>query len=158
MILGTGACGRLRGDSDAELRCCLSGRVTMAGDLRDYCTEMPDGETCMTDAMCASRYCHGGRCKRKASPGEACPITEDRECANKCGRSGSAGSSYVCCPGRMRIFGFWDYCLDLNNGQLCEHNEQCKSGWCVPSFGASRFGRLLDLVIQTLLEQPAATE
>lgn len=58
------ACGRQSGDPFAPLWCCPSGDTTTVLDLA-YCTDLPDGSTCRTDAMCASRYCryYGGLSK-----------------------------------------------------------------------------------------------
>jgi hypothetical protein len=49
------ACGRLKAGTDS-LVCCPSGQVTLYGGY-DYCTKMPSGNLCWSDAMCASGTC-----------------------------------------------------------------------------------------------------
>jgi hypothetical protein len=49
------ACGRPEAGTD-NLICCPSGKTDMYLGY-DYCTEMPSGKKCWTDAMCASGDC-----------------------------------------------------------------------------------------------------
>jgi len=53
-----GACARATARDGATLSCCKSGE----DDFYDgyyYCTEMPNGSICWSDAMCASGDCKG---------------------------------------------------------------------------------------------------
>ena len=52
------ACGRITAAQYEPDVCCPSGKID---DFfaNDYCTDMNDGSTCWTDAMCKSDYCDG---------------------------------------------------------------------------------------------------
>jgi len=51
-------CGRQTAADGAPLVCCPSGDTRTYGGY-DYCSNMPNGSTCWSDAMCASDYCGG---------------------------------------------------------------------------------------------------
>ena len=51
------ACARPNADTDAQI-CCF-GDSTDLFDFRLYCTGMPAGSSCRSDAMCASGNCRG---------------------------------------------------------------------------------------------------
>lgn len=53
-----GACGRLTATSGAALACCPSGKTDLYAGY-EYCTGMPPGSACWSDAMCASGQCSG---------------------------------------------------------------------------------------------------
>jgi hypothetical protein len=64
-----GACGRETAADGAPLQCCPSGQIGQYAGY-DYCTQMPGGSTCWSDAQCASGNCKGnwyglrkGHCK-----------------------------------------------------------------------------------------------
>jgi glycerophosphoryl diester phosphodiesterase len=64
-----GACGRATADDQAGRLCCPSGKTSTYAGF-DYCTGMPSGTRCWSDAMCNSGDCKGnasgikiGRCK-----------------------------------------------------------------------------------------------
>ena len=48
-------CGRMTADDDAEKKCCPNGTVSKTYAGFDYCESMPDGATCWSDEMCASK-------------------------------------------------------------------------------------------------------
>lgn len=54
------ACGRVTAADNAPLVCCKSGALDLYAGY-DYCTQMPSGSICWSDAMCAS-----GGCKNNA--------------------------------------------------------------------------------------------
>lgn len=50
------ACGRITAADHAPLVCCKSGATHLYAGY-DYCTQMPSGSICWSDAMCASGSC-----------------------------------------------------------------------------------------------------
>lgn len=50
------ACGRITAADNAPLVCCKSNHLDSYWGY-DYCTQMPDGSICWSDAMCAAGYC-----------------------------------------------------------------------------------------------------
>lgn len=50
------ACGRANASSGTPLTCCASGATDVYGGY-DYCTGMPSGYVCWSDAMCQSNDC-----------------------------------------------------------------------------------------------------
>ena len=52
------ACGRGTAADNAPLICCPGGQTDLYGGF-DYCTGMPTGSVCWSDAMCANGDCQG---------------------------------------------------------------------------------------------------
>lgn len=52
------ACARETAADNAPKTCCSSGKNSRYAGY-DYCSEMPNGSTCWSDAMCASKTCKG---------------------------------------------------------------------------------------------------
>ena len=52
------ACGRQTAADDTKLICCPSANTDLYA-FHDYCTGMPNGSVCWSDAMCASGNCSG---------------------------------------------------------------------------------------------------
>lgn len=52
------ACARATAAEGTGLSCCASGATTLYAGY-DYCTKMPKGSTCRSDAMCNSGNCSG---------------------------------------------------------------------------------------------------
>ena len=52
------ACVRANAADNAPLTCCASGEYTTYAGY-DYCTKMPKGSVCWSDAMCSSGNCSG---------------------------------------------------------------------------------------------------
>lgn len=80
---GQGACGRPNSTANhAQMICCQSGKNDLY-DFMDFCTEMPNGQACYTNAMCASGFCNqtdsGGFCRATNSVpnGEYCNSDSD---------------------------------------------------------------------------------
>lgn len=60
--------------------------------------------------------------------GNDCECKDGMRCANN--RNGNQ-NGYACCPyGASSSFGFGTWCINLNSGDLCQHNFQCKSDSC----------------------------
>ena len=150
-----GACGR-KTYADADNNnfiCCPSGETDTYG-ARDYCTEMPKGSTCASDAMCAN-----GACGRKTYADSdnnnfiCCPSGEtdnyltrdyctempkgsicatDTMCANgACGRKEAGDDNLICCSsGATDTYGGLDYCTEMKDGSKCWSNAMCAGGDC----------------------------
>lgn len=90
------ACGRPNAKT-SDLECCASGSVTRYL-LKDYCTEMPDGTDCRTDAMCKSdSRCINNKCTKLKNYKESCNSQQNAECkSDKCYRTERYGN-YKCC-------------------------------------------------------------
>ena len=83
---GKGACGRPGAQSWSGLECCASGETDLFAFL-DYCTEMPKGTLCYSDAMCASGFCYGnkyglgvGTCQDQGTITNDFPCSKDENC------------------------------------------------------------------------------
>jgi hypothetical protein len=142
-----GACGRETAADGANLICCPSGKTDLYGGY-DYCTGMPDGSDCWSDAMCAGGTCEGnvygvkkGKCTGNSKPGQSC--TSNDNCSNKaCGRETAAdGAKLVCCPsGKTDLYGGFDYCTQMPDGSTCWSNAMCSSGFCRDNAGGLKKG------------------
>ena len=55
---GNEACARESAADGTSKTCCKSGKTHHYAGY-DYCMEMPNGTTCWSDAMCASKSCKG---------------------------------------------------------------------------------------------------
>lgn len=147
------ACGRQTAASGAPLICCPSGD-TDTWWAHDYCTKMPNGAVCGTDAMCTSGYCRGntgpgrtGVCAGGRRPDAAC--TSDWQCANgACGHETAAGhgdAPLICCPsGETDTWYARDYCTGMPNGAICGTNDMCASGYCTDSWEPRSLGKCAD--------------
>jgi hypothetical protein len=143
-----GACGRATAADGAELTCCKSGKTQMFGGF-DYCTDMPDGSVCWSDAMCQSGLCDGngggtskGVCKSRKKVNENCDSNSD--CSNNsCARATAAdNAAKVCCPngGESHTYAGFDYCTNMPNGSSCWSDSMCSSGSCSGNWGGLKRG------------------
>lgn len=142
-----GACGRETAADDAPLICCPSGALDNFGGF-DYCTEMPNGSTCWSDAMCAGGDCSGnlggfqkGTCVGNNPTGATC--TSNSDCANDaCGRqTADDNAPLICCPsGETDLFGGFDYCTEMPNGSVCWSDSMCANGLCQGNNGGFNKG------------------
>jgi hypothetical protein len=129
---GNDACGRPTAADGAGKVCCPSGDTTRFGGF-DYCTRMPEGATCWSDAQCDSNMvCKGngggtqrGTCFRRKAEGEACPSERNADCA------GSAGC--------YRTTRYGDYKCCSQQSYCDWHNPGCSTGyWYCASSGLGR--------------------
>lgn len=141
-----GACGRLTAADGARLVCCPSGGYTTYGGY-DYCTGMPDGSVCWSDAMCAAKYCRGNNGGLNKGICGKLPVnarcSKNAECANgACGRPTAAdGAQLVCCPsGNYTTYAGYDYCTGMPNGSVCWSDAMCASGNCKGNMSGLRKG------------------
>lgn len=134
------ACGRLEAGADS-LVCCPSGENDMYAGF-DYCTKMPDGNACFSDAMCASGFCEGnnggvakGKCSTPQPAGSKC--SQNAGCINgACGRPEAGAESLVCCSsGEIELYAAYDYCTQMPDGKACFSDAMCKSGICAGNDG-----------------------
>jgi hypothetical protein len=142
-----GACGRESAAPDAPLVCCASGKTTTYA-FYDYCTGMPDGSVCWSDAMCAGGTCKGnldglqrGVCTGNAPAGASCSLDED--CKNRaCGRkTAEHGAPLICCPsGDTDLYAGYDYCTEMPNGSVCWSDAMCAGGTCKGNAGGLQRG------------------
>ena len=144
------ACGRPTAADGAALECCSSGAALkqeyFAGFL--YCTEMPEGATCWTDAMCKTKVCKGnaggfrkGTCSSTSKPpGEPC--SENDECLYKaCGRPTAAdGAALECCSSSFLTYGGYQYCTKMPEGATCWFHAMCETGICKGNRGGLQKG------------------
>ena len=144
------ACGRPTAADGAALECCSSGGIVTYGGY-DYCTEMPEGATCWSDAMCKAGIanCKGnagglqkGTCSSTSKlPGEAC--SSNTECLKKaCGRPTAAdGAALECCSSDATVtYGGYDYCKEMPEGATCWSDAMCKAGSCKGNAGGLQKG------------------
>ena len=141
------ACGRQTAADNAPLICCPSGSIDTFGGF-DYCTQMPDGSVCWSDAMCAGGTCKGnagglqkGICTGNLPVNSSC--TENADCSNNaCGRKTAAeGAPLICCPSNnIDIFGGFDYCTQMPNGSVCWSDAMCAGGTCKGNAGGLQKG------------------
>lgn len=135
-------CGRL--GAGGKKVCCPSGDYDLY-DGYDYCTELPDGTPCWSDAMCGGGTCKGnaggfktGICTGGKSSGEPCDSSD--ECSSKnCGKQGNFDSPYLCCyegTHTAPVDGI-NFCLPdgsdpgyLSDGEGCASDYQCSGGTC----------------------------
>lgn len=138
-------CARPSSGTD-EMWCCPSGRRVVHA-FNDYCTEMPNGESCWTNVMCKSLYCKGntggltqGVCTEKLEVGEQC--LKNSDCKNKsCARPQAGTDKMVCCSSnRSVIYALNDYCADMDDGTLCWSDRMCQSRNCKGNAGGTKKG------------------
>ena len=107
-----------------------------------------DGSSCDTDADCVNGLCTqefgddhkkcytppGGQCNQDITAPHKSTCSGPN--SDICARSGSAfDSKQVCCPSGNKLpdpcTGMREFCTDiLEKGEICRHNDQCKSGYC----------------------------
>lgn len=133
-----GQCGRPEAGTNARKVCCKPGQVAKEYGGYDYCTPMPHGVNCFSDAQCKK----GGRCKNAGWGLGICwepqPVgafcTMDADCLNKqCGFLDSRPETkWSCCPpGRpQKTLGGADYCTNAPKDTTCRWDGQCASGNC----------------------------
>lgn len=142
------ACGRATAAEGAGKVCCPSGSAPMFAGY-DYCSQMPDGSACWSDAMCASEVCADnaggtarGTCTSKRAVGAVCGSND--ECANNaCGRESAAdGTGKTCCAsGDYATYGGFDYCTKMPKGSVCWSDAMCASGNCKGNMSGLRRGK-----------------
>ncbi len=116
--------------------------------LKDFCTQIPDGNPCLSDVMCQSGYCRGdkggfrtGVCQPMAQQGEHCEV--DADCGNKaCARAtAKPGALLSCCAsGRTQMYAGFHYCSEMADGSTCWSDAMCKSGNCKGNAGGLKRG------------------
>lgn len=131
------ACGRETAAEHAIKVCCPSGDFSTYAGF-DYCTQMPNGSVCWSDAMCASLYCAGnasgfqrGVCTTNKLTSQNC--FSSSECNNgACGLQTAAdGAPLICCPsGETSEWWGINYCTELPTGSICGRNSMCASNFC----------------------------
>jgi hypothetical protein len=139
------ACG-LPSAGAADHICCPSGKTdTFAGN--DYCTGMPDGTACWTDAMCANGLCSGnaggvqkGICSGNKPANAGCDHND--QCANgACGLPYAGATQHICCAsGKIDTFAANDYCTGMANGTACWTDAMCANGVCSGNAGGTQKG------------------
>jgi hypothetical protein len=115
-----------------------------AGTERGVCGLGKGGEVCRFDNDCVDKICLDnysgmarGKCAILKEVNQSC--SGDSDCRNKaCGRNAGVESPLICCPGSQKSFispsGFY-YCENnLERGQVCSSNKQCKTGHCSSGF------------------------
>lgn len=140
-------CGYQSGATGAPLICCPSGQSDLFGGF-NFCTQIPNGSPCWSDAMCASGVCIGneggvtrGVCNGPLPTGAVC--SSDNECSNNtCGKQSAAtGAPSICCPScETETFGDVNYCTQISNGLACWSDSMCNSNNCVGNVGGSQRG------------------
>jgi hypothetical protein len=139
------ACGRLEAGADS-LVCCPSGENDLYAGF-DYCTKMPNGNACFSDAMCASGFCEGdsgglaqGKCSTPQPAGSTC--VQNSGCSNQaCARAQAGAESLVCCPsGETDLYAAFDYCTKMPDDNACFSDAMCKSGICAGNDGGNAKG------------------
>ena len=131
------ACGRTTAASGAKTQCCEHGYTTFGG--YDYCTKMPDGAVCWSDAMC-SGVCKGnhgglarGKCFTLYSRADNAKCSSNDECRSRYCRSGKCFTKkgdWASCPAQN------SYCRKGNCNRTTRHGNYkcCPRGtfWCGP--------------------------
>lgn len=138
----SGACGYPAAGADKHI-CCPSKKVNTYA-ANDYCTEMPNGTACWSDAMCANGVCIGnlGGVKTGVCGGKApinTPCKHDNQCANgACGWPSFGASQQICCPSGDLDRHVWanDYCTQMPSGTKCLTDAMCASKLCKGSIAA----------------------
>lgn len=140
-----GACG-LPAAGAAQHICCPSGKLdTYAAN--DYCTQMPNGTACWSDAMCANGVCMGnadgtkmGVCGGDSPVNAQCDHND--QCKNgACGLPSAGATQHICCPsGKLDTFGANDYCTQMPNGTACWSDAMCANGVCSGNAGGTQKG------------------
>lgn len=115
---GSGACAYASWEDEQNGidSCCPSGSSSSyytKGIWRDWCNDMPVGNTCWSDPAV------GTTCKNGA-----------------CGLENySSGANYICCPsGNTELNAGFTYCTGIPNGQACKSNAQCASQFCADDY------------------------
>ena len=104
----------------------------MGIELHEYCTNLAPGTGCRFGDQCGSGtngYCRNDVCHMKKADGQACDgsaASNDEECVGFCAQY--ASGDYYCCA--SKFFTITDWCKELSDGTGCQHDSQCKSGWC----------------------------
>lgn len=130
-----------------EYKCCKAGTIIGTITDGDFCGNLPDDANCYVDSgdlifantkgQCQSGFCLGGVCKEgEASVGESCGTGgSDGGCQGDsvCGQHGE--NDYRCCEsGQWEIYflngEFRDWCTNLDDGEACYFDEQCKNEVC----------------------------
>lgn len=110
--------------------CCPSGERHYYGTLY-YCTGMPPGTGCPSDATCETgSNCIGGECHRRVPAGTPC--TSDNDCSGyACGHmSNDSTSPTVCCPTLGDRIDPGDFCrYTVQPGNSCTSSWQCTQGY-----------------------------
>jgi hypothetical protein len=138
---GGSGCGRITARADAPLVCCPSGQTSRYGGY-DYCTQMPEGSACFSDAVCAG----AGQCD-KSGVGCAIPGCDEEDCISSCLEDGDpeicetacaegclaglAAASAACAIVKAASKGVCSSACDPNDpnwapNATCVYNEWCK--------------------------------
>ena len=118
------------------LQCCPVANGSELYGGYDYCTSLPDGTPCWSDAMCTSGLCDDtDTCAPVQAAGSAC--SSDPQCAGgACARPTYPGADgdYVCCPNGSELCDGDLYCIgSMPDGGACGDNcnDLCQSGNCI---------------------------
>lgn len=145
---GGTACARPSAETDA-LVCCPSGQST-AGPAGVYCTDMPAGSYCYTDAMCASGKCSGSLLSRgKCVSLDTCywdtSVPNDDPNKNVCITKDPCyepkGASWQVAGGGMS--NCYEYCKDGIENCYCGGSELITSASCLAKFGTNKAGNFI---------------
>lgn len=140
------ACGRSNA-ADGALKCCASGSITTYAGY-DYCTQIPDGQSCWSDVMCKTGHCSNnkggiqkGICQAKVDVSARCETNSDCK-NNACGRAtAQENTPLTCCAsGKIATYGGYDYCDNMSDGATCWSDAMCDSGYCGGNMGGIQRG------------------
>jgi len=137
-------CARKNAGVDTLICCPSNKSSTYAGF--SYCSGMPDGNACWSDAMCAGGLCTGnaegvkkGTCMTPTPIGTSC--VHNNQCASgACGYAQAGDSSHVCCASGVATFGGNDYCNQMPAGSACWSDAMCANGTCKGNWGGIKKG------------------
>lgn len=100
---GGGACGRFTARADAPLVCCPSSQTSRYGGY-DYCTQMPEGSACFSDAVCAG----AGQCDKSGVNCGPFPDCDQADCISTCLEGGGEECGSVCADGCLAGLAAYD--------------------------------------------------
>jgi len=140
---GTSARWNDRGPTPGTM-CCRT-KKWVNNWAKGWCVDMLEGDTCLFDDQCNSKYCKPGMtADSKCSPKHPANTVMDWTNGDKC-ESGSSGlwndrgaaSETRCCPvnGKLNNWGK-GWCQEIPIGGQCIFNDQCGSKTCRPEISA----------------------
>ena len=136
-------CGKENFSAGAGNICCPQGKkynlpVPWGYTVHTFCGNLPEGEVCGDDRLCATGRCVQGKCSADLQPDEA-SCGKNSDCASRSCAKGSfaQNAGKICCPNGERYKldvdytyeGDW-FCGNLPLGTACGNDRMCESGLC----------------------------